>query len=209
MPPLLDAPTLVGSRVRLEPLAVHHIDDLIVASTDERSTYGFTTVPDGPEAVQSYVRAILHEAAAGAWVPFAQVRVTDDRAVGVTNYLNPQWRPDAALPYAVEIGGTWLAHAAQRSGINTEAKLLLLTHAFDAWKVGRVELKTDARNQRSRVAIAAIGAQFEGVLRSAQPSRVRGEEDALRDSAIFSIVAGEWPGVRARLVARLAAHEPA
>jgi len=208
MPPLLDPPTLTGTRVRLEPLALHHVDDLIVASSADRSTYGFTTVPDGADAIRQYVSRILGEIETGAWVPFAQVRVADDRAVGVTNYLNPQWRPEAQLPYAVEIGGTWLAHAAQRSGINADAKLLLLTHAFDAWDVGRVELKTDARNQRSRDAIAAIGAQLEGVLRSAQPSRVRGEEDALRDSAVFSIVATEWPGVRARLVARIAAHEP-
>jgi RimJ/RimL family protein N-acetyltransferase len=208
MPPLLDPPTLVGTRVRLEPLALRHVDDLIVASGNDRSTYAFTLVPDGPDAIRQYVSRILGEVETGAWVPFAQVRVADDRAVGVTNYLSPQWRPDAARPYAVEIGGTWLAHEAQRSGINAEAKLLLLTYAFDVWGVGRVELKTDARNQRSRDAIGAIGAQFEGVLRSAQPSRVRGEEDALRDSAIFSIVATEWPEVRTRLVARIAAREP-
>jgi RimJ/RimL family protein N-acetyltransferase len=208
MPPLLDPPTLVGTRVRLEPLALRHVDDLIVASSADRSTYAFTLVPDGPDAIRQYVSRILGEVETGAWVPFAQVRVADDRAVGVTNYLSLQWRPDAARPYAVEIGGTWLAHEAQRSGINAEAKLLLLTYAFDVWGVGRVELKTDARNQRSRDAIGAIGAQFEGVLRSAQPSRVRGEEDALRDSAIFSIVATEWPEVRARLVARIAARAP-
>jgi RimJ/RimL family protein N-acetyltransferase len=206
MPPLLDAPLLVGTRVRLEPLSTRRVDDLIAASSADRSTYDFTMVPDGPDAIRRYVTMLLGEAAVGTWVPFAQVRVADDRAVGVTNYLNPQWRPDATRPYALEIGGTWLAHAAQRSGINAEAKLLLLTHAFDVWGVGRVELKTDARNRRSRDAIAAIGAQLEGVLRSAQPSRVKGEEAGLRDSAIFSIVASEWPVVRERLVARIAAH---
>jgi RimJ/RimL family protein N-acetyltransferase len=108
------------------------------------------------------------------------------------------------VPYAVEIGGTWLAASAQGTGINVDAKLLLLTHAFEHWQVGRVDLKTDARNERSRNAIARIGATFEGVLRSWQPSLVAGEEGRLRDTAMFSIVAGEWPAVRARLDQRLA-----
>lgn len=208
MPPVLDAPTLIGARVRLEPLSMDHVDDLIVASSDERSTYDFTTVPHGPESVRYYVSSRLDEAAAGEWIPFAQVRVADGRAVGVTNFLMFRWQAEADLPYAVEIGGTWLAQAAQRSGLNAEAKLLLLTHAFEVWEVGRVDLKTDARNQRSREAILAVGALLEGVLRSWQPSHVRGEEGRLRNSAIYSIVAVEWPGVRERLLARLAAHEP-
>ena len=89
---------------------------------------------------------------------------------------------------------------AQRRGFNREAKLLLLTHAFEQWRVGRVDLKTDARNARSRAAIGGIGARLEGVLRSWQPSLVAGEEGRLRDSAIYSIVADEWPGVRHRLL---------
>jgi RimJ/RimL family protein N-acetyltransferase len=108
-----------------------------------------------------------------------------------------------ATPYAVEIGGTWLATSAQRSGINTEAKLLLLDYAFETWHVGRVDLKTDARNDRSRNAILRIGASFEGVLRHWQPSLVEGEEGTLRDSAMFSIVDSEWPSVRERLTSLL------
>ena len=134
---LLDPPTLTGARVRLEPLAVEHVDDLITASGANRSTYDFTTVPDGPEAMQGYVGYLLDVAVpAGESIPFAQVRMADGRAVGVTTFLSLRWRPDAPLPYTIEVGGTWLAASAQRSGINVEAKLLLFTHAFDVWEVG-------------------------------------------------------------------------
>jgi len=203
--PVLEPPTLLGARVRLEPLSVEHVDDLVVAAGADRATYGFTTVPEGDAAMRHYVRARLELAAAGEWIPFTQMRVSDGRAVGATNFLTLRWEPDAPAPYAVEIGGTWLGATAQRSGINVEAKLLLLTQAFDVWRVGRVDLKTDARNQRSRDAIAAIGARLEGVLRSWQPSHVHGEEGKLRDSAIYSIVAAEWPEVRTGLRARLVA----
>jgi RimJ/RimL family protein N-acetyltransferase len=204
MVPVLEPPTLLGARVRLEPLALEHVDDLVAAAGADRATYGFTTVPDGDAAMWHYVRTRLELADAGEWVPFAQVRVADRRAVGVTNFLTLRREPDAPSPYAVEIGGTWLGAAAQRSGINVEAKLLLLSHAFDVWRVGRVDLKTDARNERSRDAIAAIGARLEGVLRSWQPSHVQGEEGELRDSAIYSIVAAEWPEARDGLQVRLA-----
>jgi RimJ/RimL family protein N-acetyltransferase len=103
-------------------------------------------------------------------------------------------------PYAVEIGGTWLAASAQRTGINTEAKLLLLDYAFSVLGVGRVDLKTDARNDRSRNAMARIGGTFEGVLRNWQPSLVPGEEGRLRDSALYSILDTEWPDVHERLL---------
>ena len=100
-----------------------------------------------------------------------------------------------STPDTVEIGATWLAVSAQRTGINTEAKLLMLTHAFEAWNVRRVSLITDARNQQSRTAIARLGAQFEGILRA---HRI-GSDGSVRDSARFSIIAEEWPAVRARL----------
>ncbi len=209
MPPVLAVPTLVGARVRLEPLSLDHVDDLVAASGDDRATYGFTTVPEGGAAMRLDVTTRLELAAAGEWMPFAQVRSADGHAVGVTSFLSLRWDSGASYPYAVEVGGTWLAHFVQRSGINVEAKLLLLAHAFDVWGVGRVDLKTDARNRRSRDAIEGIGARLEGVLRSWQPSHVRGEEGMLRDSAIFSIVASEWPGVRELLTRRLAAHDQA
>jgi RimJ/RimL family protein N-acetyltransferase len=204
MAPRLTAPTLVGDVVRLEPLGARHVDDLLIASSEHRDTYGWTTVPDGRDEVERYVGALLDAVADDETVAFAQVRVADGRAVGVTRYLTLRYRNAASsTPYALEVGGTWLAASAQGTALNTEAKLLLLTHAFDVWDVGRVDLKTDARNERSRAAIEAIGATFEGVLRSWQPSHAAGEDGLLRDSAIYSIVSAEWPDVRARLVDRL------
>jgi RimJ/RimL family protein N-acetyltransferase len=204
MPPRLDAPTLTGTLVRLEPLSVDHIDGLVVASGDNRETYDWTTVPDGLESVQQFVRQMLALRDAGEWIPFVQVRVADGRVVGMTNYLTLRFAPQAGYPYALEVGGTWLAHSAQRSGINVEAKLLLFGYAFDELGVGRVDLKTDARNARSRAAIEGVGARFEGVLRSWQPSHARGEAGQVRDSAMHAVVAADWPEVRDRLQARLA-----
>jgi RimJ/RimL family protein N-acetyltransferase len=160
-------------------------------------------VPHGHDDTVAYVRSTLDQHAAGETVPFAQVRVSDDRAVGVTRFLTFRFGATRSEPCAVEIGGTWLGPAAQGTGINAEAKLLLLTHAFEEWHVGRVDLKTDARNERSRAAIAAIGATFEGVLRGWQPSHVVGEEGRLRDTAMYSIVESEWPAVRDALTARV------
>ncbi|WTA55014.1 GNAT family N-acetyltransferase [Kitasatospora purpeofusca] len=120
-------------------------------------------------------------------------------AVGVPLRRHPA---DGAL-FAIEVGFTWLAASAQGSGLNTEAKYLLFRHAFDAWGVSRLDLKTDARNGRSRAAIAKTGATFEGVLRSWSTSWAPGEEGLLRDSAMFSITAPEWPSCRTALEHRL------
>ena len=137
-------------------------------------------------------------------MPFATVRVADGRVVGSTRFLNLRsWgRPGSSGgPDVAEVGATWLAASVQRSAVNTEAKLLQLTHAFDGWRVERLELKTDARNQRSRAAIERLGAQFEGVLRAYQPAA---DHPGARDTAMYSILRAEWPGVRAVLEARLA-----
>lgn len=208
MPPTSSAPTLHGRLVRLEPLTADHVPGLTAAAAEDRATFTWTAVPDGPEAATSYVATLLAAAEAGSAVPFAQVAVADGRVLGATRFFTFRHRDGAALPYAVEIGGTWLAPSAQRSGINLEAKRLLLQHAFEVWGVERVELRTDARNERSRTAIAGLGATFEGVLRSWQPSHVVGEEERLRDSAMYSIVAREWPEVAAGLDARLAGRGP-
>jgi RimJ/RimL family protein N-acetyltransferase len=205
VPPVLDVPPLSGRLVRLDPLDLGHVDALTAASGEDDATYGFTTVPRTRAVMRDHTEVLLTERDAGEAVPFAQVRVADGRPVGMTRFLLMRWIPGATTPYAVEIGGTWLAAGAQRTGINREAKLLLLSYAFDAWGVERVDFKTDARNQRSRSAIEALGARYEGVLRRWQPSHVPGEEGRLRDSAMYSITADEWPEVRDGLTGRLVA----
>lgn len=197
-------PELVSPVVRLEPLAERHVPDLVVAAAENRASYGFTVVPRGAEELLAHVRDLV----AGPHVPFAQVRVADGRAVGCTRYLNLRCLPGVATPYAVEIGGTWLAASAQRTGLNRAAKLLLLGHAFEVWRVARVDLLTDARNERSRTAIAGLGATFEGVLRSWQPSRAAGEESLLRDTAMYAIVSADWPRVRDGLLGQLESALP-
>jgi N-acetyltransferase len=192
-------PTLSGTLVRLEPLLPHHVDGLFEAANDDRSTYGFTNVPRSRDAMDEYVNDLVRMWEAGDVVPFAQIEVASDRPVGATRLMTIRALRPPDSPYAVEIGGTWLAASAQRSGLNTQAKLLLLQYAFDTWNVGRVDLKTDARNDRSRDAILRIGATFEGVLRHWQPSQMSGEENRLRDSAIYSILDTEWPHVREHL----------
>jgi RimJ/RimL family protein N-acetyltransferase len=184
--------TLAGDVVRLEPLTREHVLPLARAAATDRGSYGFTSVPDGVAATEAYVDELLEQAAAGEVVPFTQVRLADGAVVGATRFLHLR-------PAAAEIGGTWLAADAQRTGLNREAKLLLLTYAFDDWGLERVDWCTDARNVRSRRAIEGIGATFEGVLRSWQASRVVGEEGRQRDTAIFSVVRAEWPDVRAGL----------
>jgi N-acetyltransferase len=203
---------LVGSYVRLEPLEERHISGIALACSGDRSTFSFGPVPGGaPESPGSHsaaeaVAERLRFAATGTWIPFVQVRVADNTVVGMTNYLNVErWKGADTAPSSVEIGGTWLSAEAQRTPINTEAKLLLLTQAFDVWQVVRVQIKTDARNQRSRDAIGRIGAKLEGVLRNYQLANGDSATGAPRDTAMFSIIDSEWPEVGARLRARLRA----
>ena len=196
----IDAPVLRGCLVRLEPLDERHVPGLMLAAEEDRSAYAYTVVPRADETTQ-YVATQLARA---GLTPFAQVRVRDGMPVGCTSLFNPRTWPDRKDLRAVEIGWTWLAASAQGTGINAEAKLLLLTHAFEALGVLRVDLSTDARNQRSRQAIERLGARFEGVLRNWSPSRAPGEEGKARDSAIFSVTAAEWPAVKSTLAARVA-----
>lgn len=190
--------------MRLEPLDHRHAADLAVAAEEDRGSYRFTWVPRAAE-VEAYVDAQLTRAAAGQLAPYAQVERASGRAVGATAYLDPRLWPtgDGGL-CAIEVGYTWLAASAQGTGLNTEAKYLLFRHAFEQWGVARVDLKTDARNGRSRAAIEGVGARFEGVLRNWSRSWAPGEDGRLRDSAIFSITATEWPDCRTALEARLA-----
>ncbi|MER5883990.1 GNAT family protein [Streptomyces sp. NPDC001941] len=198
----LHAPQLEGARVRLEPLGRRHVADLTLAVRDDRTTYGFTTVPEEGR-VEEFVDGHLARASDGLVLPYAQVERVSGRAVGITTYCTPRLRPDGVVLAAVEIGYTWLAPSAQGTGLNTEAKYLLFRNAFEEWGVARVDLRTDARNARSRAAIEKVGARFEGVLRSSSPSRVAGEEGLMRDSAVFSVIAAEWPECRAALERRL------
>ncbi|MGN5377486.1 GNAT family N-acetyltransferase [Streptomyces lasalocidi] len=199
----LEGPVLDGTLVRLEPLEHRHAADLAVAAEDDPSSCRFTWVPTADE-VEGYVDAQLARAATGKLAPYAQVDRASGRAIGTTACWDPRLWPTSGELYAVEVGFTWLAGSAQGTGVNTEAKYLLFRHAFENWGVSRVDLKTDARNGRSRAAIERVGARFEGVLRNWSRSWVPGEEGRLRDSAIFSITAAEWPDCRARLEQRMA-----
>jgi N-acetyltransferase len=206
MHPWFHVPVLDGSLVRLEPLAVRHAGDLAAAAEEDRGSYGFTLVPRASE-VGGYLDAQFARAVQGL-TPFAQIRRADGSAVGCTAYWDPRSWPGRDDLRAIEIGFTWLSASAQGSGINAEAKLLLMSHAFDSLRVARVDFKTDARNVRSRQAIEALGGTFEGVLRSWSMSWAPGEVGLLRDSAMYSVVASEWDAVRRRLIARLARHSP-
>jgi RimJ/RimL family protein N-acetyltransferase len=210
---MIPSPTMVGRHVALVPLSIDHVPDLVRAANEDRREYDFTAVPPTTESMEAYVDTLVREHTEGKVVPFAQC-VFDasgdiGRAVGCTRYMDirsPYGRgfPGRPFPDEVEIGGTWLAASVQRTAVNTEAKFMLLSHAFEVWAVQRVAICTDARNARSRTAIARIGASFEGVLRSHRPSYVAGEERVLRDTAVYSVVGSEWPEVKAGLERRLA-----
>jgi len=195
--------TFEGTLVRLEPLSGHHAADLGVAAEEDRGTYGFTWVPRRSE-IDDYLDSQTRRTESGKLCPFAQIRLSDERAVGCTAFWDPRTWPGRTDLCAIEIGFTWLAASAQGTGINQEAKLLLLEYAFETLGTARVDLKTDARNERSRRAIHALGARFEGVLRSWSQSWVPGEEGQLRDSAMYSVIASEWPSCRDHLCERLA-----
>jgi RimJ/RimL family protein N-acetyltransferase len=197
---------LEGRHARLEPLAERHVEGLAAAAAEDRSSYGFTRVPDGIAGTQEYVRQALAEQATGHTLPFAVRRLSDDRLVGSTRYLDleafgtPDGVPaDDRPPTVLEIGATWYAASAQRTAVNTDVKLALLTQAFEGWGVLRVTLKTDARNQRSRAGIARLGAQFEGVRRA----HMLAPDGTVRDTAYYSILRAEWPEIRDFLERRL------
>jgi RimJ/RimL family protein N-acetyltransferase len=196
---------LADSLVRLEPLTPGHADAMRAAVDVSRETFGYTTVPT-VESVEEYIATHLERQATGTSLLFAQFDAASGRLIGHTSYLNARQWPGRERLMAVEVGSTWLVPSAQGTAINSASKLLLFTHAFETLGAQRVELKTDARNARSRAAIAAVGGRFEGVLRNWQPSAVPGEEDLLRDTAMFSITAREWPETKAALGARLAAR---
>ncbi len=185
---------LTGTRVRLEPLRSDHLADLERVAF-ELPLWQWTIMgPQDPDGLRTWLDAALANQEAGTERPFATVDLASGRAVGSTRFMSivPEHR-------RLEIGWTWVASAHQRDGTNREAKLLQLTHAFERLGANRVEFKTHARNERSRTALAGIGATFEGVFRNHTITA----DGSLRDSAYFSIIAQEWPAVKAALVARL------
>ncbi len=191
------APPLEGRFVRLEPLSPQHADTLWEASRDARTWRWLPIVqPADRRAWDAWMAQALAAGDAGTEIPFATVSRPTGITVGSTRFL--ALRPEHR---SVEIGWTWLQPSAWGTGANAEAKLLQLTQAFERWGCRRVELKTDALNERARRAMEAFGATFEGVHRNHMLVR-NGES---RDSAWYSVLDDEWPGVRATLEARLAA----
>jgi len=195
---------LEGRHVRLEPLQLGHASALVTAADRDRSSYGFTPVPADVPAMERFIEGLLADAQRDTAVPFVQRRLADNELVGTTRFLNMLWWPNRHTPAEVEIGGTWLAADAQRSAINTEAKLLLLTHAFEVFEVFRVAIATDERNTRSRTAIERLGARFEGILRNHRPNAgPLTEPGRPRNTAMHSIIDDEWPAIRDTLTERL------
>jgi len=199
--------TLTGRHVVLEPLTAAHADALLAAADVDRSSFGYTLVPADLDTMRGYIESLLTAARSDTAVPFVQRLTGSGEVVGCTRFLDLRWWSGRPTPDEAEIGGTWLRADVQRTAVNTEAKLLLLSHAFEVWKVHRVAICTDARNERSRTAIARLGAQFEGVLRNHRPAAGHAvPPGSARDTAVFSIVASEWPTVREGLRARLIAE---
>ncbi len=187
--------TLEGQHVRLEPLSPAHEESLIAAASDgELWNSTVTIVPSSPANMIDYIQAALNGQARGRELPFVIIRKSSNKVVGTTRFY--EIRPNDR---AVAIGYTWLSRSAQRTAVNTESKLLLLTHAFEHWRCNRVELITDVLNQQSRSAILRLGAKEEGVLRKhlILPS------GRIRDSVLFSIIAEEWPEVKLGLAVKL------
>jgi RimJ/RimL family protein N-acetyltransferase len=196
---------LQGKHIRLEPLGHQHVNGLVAAAAADPSLYRWSPVPQVKDEAAGYIDTALAWRDAGTAVPFAIVRMPDETVIGSTRFWNierwtwPAGHPSHGrdVPDACEIGYTWLARSALRTGANTEAKLLMLSHAFEVWQVLRVCFHTDARNQRSRAALERIGAQCEGILRAHRMAA----DFIPRDSVRYSIVAAEWPTVKQRLIA--------
>ena len=185
---------LTGRRVRLEPLSMDHLDDLVEVGLDA-SIWALTIArPTDRPGIEAWLRGAVAGGAAGVDVPLATIDLASGRAVGSTRFMSI-----VADHRRLEIGWTWVGTAHQRTGINREAKALQLAHAFDVLGANRVEFKTDARNGRSRTALLGIGATFEGIFRE----HMIMPTGPLRDSAYYSVISAEWPEVRDRLRASL------
>jgi RimJ/RimL family protein N-acetyltransferase len=189
--PWPDAVTLNGDFARIEPLSDAHCAGLIEATKDgELWRLWYTTVPS-PQGMAGEIERRLKLREAGSMLPFAVIDLASGRPAGMTTYMNID-----AVNRRVEIGSTWYRKSVQRSGINTECKLLMLRHAFETLDCIAVEFRTHFLNQQSRRAIERLGAKLDGVLRN----HMRMADGSLRDTCSYSIVASEWPAVRANLI---------
>ena len=187
--------TMRSPRVTLEPLDLRHCDDLIEAVKDGSLwTLWYTSIPE-PETMRAEIDRRLALQAAGAMLPFAVTDNTTGRAVGMTTYMNID-----SVNRRVEIGSTWYRRSVQRTALNTQCKLLLLTHAFEALNCIAVEFRTHAFNLDSRRGIERLGAKLDGILRSHQIA----SNGTLRDTYVYSIIASEWPTVKSNLVWQMA-----
>jgi RimJ/RimL family protein N-acetyltransferase len=207
---MLTVPLLEGQYIRLVPLSPAHAEGLVAASAGDPALYQWSQVPRGAEDVSRYIETALRLRDEGKAAPFATIRIADGAVIGSTRFFDLErfaWpagheRHGREHADVCEIGYTWLTAEAIRTAANTEAKLLMLTHAFEVWGMLRVCLHTDARNERSRAAIERIGGKFEGMLRGHRMAT----DFTPRNSARYSIVEEEWPGVKERLTKRLYAE---
>ena len=197
MPMMVESVTLEGQFVRLEPLSLKHHAALCEVGLDEAIWHWTTSLVLTPEDMRTYVETALREQAEGRSLPFATIDKASDRVVGSTRYGNID-----RSNRRVEIGWTWIGLKWQRTYVNTEAKYLMLQHAFGTLGCIRVELKTDSLNEKSRAAILRIGAKEEGTLRNHMITY----SGRLRHTVYFSIVDSEWPQVKTDLQAKLARH---
>jgi N-acetyltransferase len=184
--------TLTGKVMRLEPLRLDHVAALARVGLDPELWRWIPQSVSNKDEMRAYVERALDEQRRGVSLPFAIVALADGQVIGCTRYMNIE-----TAHKRLEIGSTWLAPSQQRTGANTECKLLLLTHAFETLGANRVELKTDVLNQKSRDAIERIGARQEGVFRR----HVITASGRVRDTVYFSIIDSEWQEVKARLAA--------
>lgn len=203
---------LSGKHVRLEPLLIAHAEGLFWAAAASRATYVLCGSPTQPvpttrAEMRTFIETAHAEEERGQSLPFTVFDAAGD-VVGTTRYMTMEWwhwsgpppEPVPTGPDVLEIGWTWYAERVQRTAINTESKLLLCTHAFEALRVRRVSWKTDARNERSRAAILRLGARFDGILRAHRVAA----DGAVRDTAYYSMLAAEWPEAKRGLEAKLA-----
>jgi RimJ/RimL family protein N-acetyltransferase len=188
-------PVLIGRTIELRPLQREHASDLLHAAADGELWNMKLTVVPGPDTIAQYIGKALDGRDAGTVMPFVIVMRDSGRAVGSTRF----WKIDR-VNRKLEIGHTWLGESAQRSGVNTEAKFLLLVHAFEAMRSVRVQFTTDELNEKSRAAILRIGAKQEGIVRN---ERIM-PDGRVRNSVRFSIIDSEWPDVKAMLLDKMA-----